>query len=479
MNLKWMSLGLIVLVAGCSNSDSGSGGSNVGPLNSKLTDSATQAFSGQTALFEASRGASQRSGQRTFFGASFDRTASTSAAKAKTSKVNQAIQSTACKIDLTQPATDGSSGGAAAEFKPMKMKISGASCPVEINMEMTMLGAGGAKPCSEAQGVMTCRFTANVKMSYQVLDQKLARELEVVSGHTNMKFEMDQTLPANQTSPNGAAGGAMVMKGNGAFDLKAVDIQGQAHLVSGTQDINLKMLMPQGDPSAGPQPMPQMFGGMKEDLRYLEESSGISSALNSTLVFNGGAPEEKYLVDGNPVSAQDYQSERDKFANSMMAFGSKSESDQQTEPVNPTPGPGPAPVPNPGPGPAPMPGPAPVPAPVPANDRQWVCVIESYSNHDVFAGYGAIEFTAKSKAEQACRNSSANACSSNATCEQQELNPQAWYCQTKNYSSGRLFGAAGASKTEAAYLANQDCFVSSGSDQTSCAGISSSTCAHQ
>jgi hypothetical protein len=336
--------------------------------------------------------------------------------------------------------------------------------------------------------VMACKFNAAMKMSYRILDEKLASQLEVTSGHMNMNFEVDQTMPAGQ---GGQADMNMVMKGKGGFDLKAVDLDGQPHLISGTQDINMKMIMPV--PSQGQQSVPQLFGGMKEELRYLHQASGVESFLRATLTMNGNNANENYSVDGVSVTAEAYVSERDKFANSMMAFGKQesangsSDTQQPTHPQPPT-----NPIPQPTSQPFPQPPTQPVPQPPtqpnpptnpqplpPSTDRKWVCVVENYSNKDVFVGYGSVEFVARSKAKQACQNTAGNSCSSLEECEQQDPNPNAWYCQTKNYATNRIFDGTGGSKTEAGYNARKACFLASGNSSSGCQTVYGSDCTRQ
>lgn len=469
---------IAALLVGCSSG--GSDDKNAQPqdkVNSKITGHASGALSGQAGVFEASQSRSQKNSNLTrvmnhkfLFAAQLQSPNSNSesqtATQEKAQRLNQSISSSACQVDLMPGAApSGPVGGAAAEFKPMKLKISGLGCPVEINFETTMIGVGG-NPCQKTQGVLSCQFRINAKMSYRVLDDKLSQELETSSGHFNMSFDIDQTLPdgsAAQASMN------MIMKGKSSIDIKAVDLQEKVHMISGSSDANITMLMPTG-PGPGPQPMPQMSGSMKEELNYLQEASGISSALSASITFSGSSPDEKYFVDGVSVTATAYANERDKFANSMMAFGTQ-DGDQNNSPGNSQPLPNPN---NPNPFPNPNPGPGPIPNPEPS-DRRWACIVDSYSPVQVFIGYGSVEFVARSKAKQACQATGVS-CSSNIFCEEQAANPKAWYCETKSYSHNLTFGGEGASKIEASYFARRACY---GSTNATCSSISDSSCAQQ
>src|SRR5688572_27353746 len=108
------------------------------------------------------------------------------------------------------------------------------------------------------------------------------------------------------------------------------------------------------------------------------------------------------------------------------------------------------------------------------NDRKWVCVSEDFSTKNVFAGYGAVEFAAKSKAKQACQAKLTGTCSSSITCDELEVNSTAWFCETKNYITGGIFNGVGASKVEAAFNARKECYIGSGSSSSNCASLGAS-----
>lgn len=482
--------GLILagLVAGCSSGGGGGGGgAPAGPadsVNSKLTSSAVGAFTGQTALFESSRG--QNNGQShaqprhvlglTEMAAMPPVNSEKAAVQAKVDRLNRVLYNGACKFETKNPTN--TTNGVPQQFQPMQVKISGAGCPLELSLQISIDGMGGASPCT-SQGAMTCRFSGQVKMSYQVLDAKLATDLQVRSGHVNLSFDIDQKMPDSSMGSGGPI--ESEFKNKAVFDFKAVDLEGHAHLISGSQDMNIKMVM---DPSSqGQTSAPQIYGGMKEDLQYLDEASGVKSTLSAVGTANGGKPEGKFFVDGNSVTESAYMTERNKFANSMMgATGESQENSNQTGSSDPTaqpqqPLPQPQPQPQPLPEPPPHP-PAPVPQP-PTGGGAWACVIQDYSTSDVFIGYGPQEFVASSKAKQACQASGGSNCEFSAKCEVQESNPQAWYCETKNYSNSRVFGGVGASKIEASYSAKKECLAKSNSSGSSCSNIAQATCVHQ
>jgi hypothetical protein len=492
MNTKLSIAVLGALIAACSNGGSGNSGPN-GNVNSKVSEKAAHTLASQTAMFEMGR---SKTGNDSNWMAddlvsSVQSTGSKSEVQQKVNLLNQSVHTTACKVEFAPTGgTVSTQSNQGLQFSPGKMKISGASCPIEVSLDITLLGASGASPCQESQAGMSCKFNAAMKMSYRVLDQKLAAELGLTSGHANMNFEIEQALPIGPSGSTGPSQFDFGMKNKAAFDLKAVDLEGQPYLLSGHQDINFKMVMPA--PGPGQTSVPQLFGGAKEDLKY--ETAGVSSSLLATATINGSSPDEKYYVDGALVTLKAYVLERQKFENSMMSMGPREqqENPSQTSQPAPMPVPGqatPGPVPQP-PVPAPQPPvpapqpPAPIPQPPapapqpPAGDRKWICVSEDYSNKNVFVGYGSVEFVAKSKAKQACQAASPNSCSASMTCEEQEANPNSWFCETKNYATGGVYNGSGASKTEASYAARKDCFDASGSSSGSCQTPYSSDCVH-
>jgi hypothetical protein len=518
------SLALVALLAGCSQGGSGAGQEPASKVNSKINGSASKALTGQTALFEVSRtlsggdkGASRFASTmalREVMAASESSIGAKGTVQVKVGRVNSVIKQGACKVDLAKtptaqkPSSSSDNGSitssAADQFAPLNMKIAGGGCPIEISFNVDMK-ALAQNPCQEVQGGMSCRFNAVMKMNYRVLDQRLAEELGVTSGHMNLSFDIDQKMPTGQQSTSSMN---MSMKGKAVVDMKAVDLEGQAYLVSGAQDVNMNMTMPSQYDQA-----PQIFGAMKEDLQYLHEASGTRSALSASVTMNGNSADEKYLVDGVAVTAQAYLSERDKFANSMIEFtvknngqeqGAGSEqiphrNDRSQQPGGDYPQPGggfPQPgsgfpdpnsgFPQPGSGFPQQPGdgfpqPNPIPSqPAPSTgsgSHAWVCMLDNYRTNEVFVGYGANQFVAKSMAEQACHEGeNGSSCGSSISCEKQESNPNAWFCQTRNYRTGRIFNATGASKTEAGYFARSSCVSASGTDAGSCEQVSASDC---
>ncbi|MBL7670072.1 MAG: hypothetical protein JNM39_06270 [Bdellovibrionaceae bacterium] len=184
-------------------------------------------------------------------------------------------------------------------------------------MNMTIVGINGGAICSERPGAFVCQFNINVNMTYRVQDEKLAKDLQASSGHIKMRLGMEQTSPSKDNQMD------MNIKSKADLDLKVVDPNSKAYLISGAQEFKMQI----ASQSAGPESSPdmsagvQMFGGMSEQLHYSAEATGVESDLNASIVFNGNsAPEEKYFVDDVFVSSEAYASERDKFSNSMMTF---------------------------------------------------------------------------------------------------------------------------------------------------------------
>lgn len=487
--MKYQYILIAALLAGCSQG--GSSNSDQNPkstVNSKITGSAASALSGQTAVFEASRSLSQSSGMA-FTESALPRIAMMEAmsggrggseVEAKTSRIATLIQNGGCQIDLQKPNQSGAMDGTIAEnFSPLKMKIAGSTCPMEISFEMLMTSPAG-QPCQSTKHGMVCFFTATVKMTYRVLDANLASELGVANGQSNMTFEVNQTLPSQSGSMSsdpmsGEEPMKMAIKGKANIFSKAVDLSGGAHLITGEQNINMTMVI---SPQAGS--VPQAAGSVQEGLKYLQTASGVESNLSAELIMKGNSADEKYFVDGVRVTAQAYMSERDKFANSMMAFTTNG--DQQTPDRGGRPSPdtgyppgGDLPPSNTGHTPSNPSTPS-----QPSPSGEWVCVIENYDSRNVFIGYGTQEFIARSHATQACQGAgSVTSCSSVYKCEQQELSVDAWYCEAKNSDTGRVFGRSGHSKVEAGYFARRECFHFSGSSARSCGTVYDSDCVRQ
>lgn len=489
--MKFLLLGLsfALMLTGCSGG-SGSGHNETpnGQVKSKIDEKAERTLTGQTALIEASQGiATNKSNKETPDNSVIFSAVSTNSdvhskalVQEKTKLANKTIRPNVCTFNVEQ-LSNSATTGLASQITPFKLSITGSNCPVEINMEMTLTGVNNDKPCSQQQSLTVCNFTTNVKMNYRVRDQKLAEELEVQSGSINLAFNVEQTLPGNtqQSEQN------MMIKTKATFDLKAIDLVGQVLLVTGSQDINMSMTMTTPSSGSNQMPVPQIFGSAKEDLRYLQESTNTSSSLSANVKFNGSSqPDEKYFVDGVSVTAEAYANERNKFANSMMAFDTNEQNENgngngsqptptPTTIIVPTPLPTATPIPFPTATPMPNPQPTATPFPMPTPENQnWACLIEDYSSHDIFIGYGANEFIATSNAKQTCSQLPQHQCSSYADCEEQKTNYDSWFCEIKNNKTNRIFNGSGRSKIEATYNARKYCLSASGKNADSCSKYS-------
>lgn len=167
MKLQIQSLVLMVFLAGCGTGGGSGGNAPAGdPKNSKITGVASGAFSGQTALFEAGnqmgRGKAGTGNNQILATLVLDSAAANlapegksalppdgkSAVQKKGQTLGQSLQSSQCKIDLPKAENQNKSlSGAAGQFPPMHMKISGSACPLEMNLEIEIAGADGAGPC--------------------------------------------------------------------------------------------------------------------------------------------------------------------------------------------------------------------------------------------------------------------------------------------------------------------------------------------
>lgn len=502
MKMKSLPILMAALLLGCGGKGSSDGGNNRAPtdkFDSKITGNSANALSGQAAVFDAGlnlAGFSPKNqrGLSPLFSNFMSASYAPPSKESKAEHVKATVQNGACKINLNKEDFQMPSENS-FPLAPFKMQIAGTSCPLAINFNVTFTGYD-ENPCKEAPNGMVCRFDVDVKMSYRVLDRRLVQELGVSSGSATLVFNIDQSLPMGPSS----AGAPMIqtLKADVSFHLKAVDLEGAAHLISGSNFADMKIVM---DPQS--YAMPQFFGAMKEELQYLQEATKISSKLWASINVKGQSADEKYFVDGVRVTAKAYQRERDKFANSIMTFEANFGSEEPDHGDSAPPYPTPPPMPEyPGPNfpPAPefpqQPGyppsnpfppgsgfpqePAQPPAPTPSPEKgNWACVIEDHRTSDVFIGYGANKFIAESKAKQKCEASGSASCSIFSDCDALEANPQAWYCETSNTRTGRHFGGEGRSKIEAGYFARKECIKQSGTNANFCMKAYDSDCVRQ
>lgn len=482
--LKLATCLLFGITVGCGGKN-GSGSGGGGPT--QLSDKASRAFSGQTALFEASRSSAQGrefglTNSALIMRAAAGSPSSKDQVNAKTQQASQMINPSVCKIaPLFKKTTGTDLKGANAVFAPMEMKISGASCPVEVSLKIDT----SAPDCQQLDGQEVCHYKSTVQMAYQVLDDKLAQTLEVRSGHVNMSFDLNQSnvAPGSMSGEGGKI--SLIMKNKASIDFRAVDLAGQANLLNGSLDFDLKQNIDFGkmDPNSSqpPEMKFEIFGAAHENMRYVQESTGESLTLSAEFAANGGpnTAVEKYFINGQAVTSDQYRQEHEKFQNSMMSAaggsaptgGSTGSSTGGSAPTQPQDSQGPQ-APNTGGG---QTQPVPPVQSQPPSESRWVCMTENYSTRQVFVGYGSIEFAAKSRAEKACNDVQASC--GLTTCEQREGDTQAWFCEIRNYGNNRSFNGSGASKLEATYMARSQCFTESGADAASCSTYA--TCARQ
>ena len=499
-----MAAALSLLAACGSNGGGGNGGGGGG---ARISGAGSNTLTGQAAIFSASE--SQRGDNGPVRGLSADVTRMASAAvdqkssgpnetqkavqqksKSASDKLNSAIAKGQCQRKFNWDPVTGKVSGSAAAMKPFTLSIKGASCPVEIEFKMVMSAMGG-EPCKDEEKGTRCKFDNSVKLSYQVRDEKLASELGVRSGSLMIDMKMDDLMPGGgSSSGSGMPSMGMTSKRDLKVDIKAIDLAGKALLVKGTVNVDQKLQFPDMSQGSGDMSMPMLIVG-KEEILYSNEADGSNIAFLSTIKADGGSqPEEKYFINGAGVSADDYKTQRELLEVTLgedMGGSGEDGGKPTPEPMpnpnpnpnpNPYPNPNPNPYPNPNPNPNPYPNPNPNPNPNPAPTGQWFCVTKSYSPHQVFAGYGTSEFMATSKAKQACQSTNASCSGLSMSCDQLEAQQDAWFCETKNYSNGKVFNASGASKLEASYLAVQQCLISSGTNGN-CQDHLSATCQHQ
>lgn len=334
-------------MVGCSSG----GGDNKGPradVRSKITDKGNNALTGQTAVFEATQGLG---GGRSFMtevvaniaGKNENLSESKKATKGKVGRINSAIHNGQCQIQNRHPSNANAEigYGSIGSFPQMQITIAGPQCPVEVDLAITIAG-NSEDICQESGKMKTCKFAANMKMTYQIVDRRLAEELQVTSGRMNMRFNIEQAFPGDSSSSSPNETINIIMKRNTEISFEAFDLNNQAHVVTGTQNFDINMTM---TPSPNSNNADQVIATMKEDLQYKHEASNTSSSFSANISVNGNNARELYTIDGISVTGETYATEREKFANSMMTPG---QNDQNSSPnkreddrLSPTPQPAP------------------------------------------------------------------------------------------------------------------------------------------
>lgn len=371
--MKMKYLLLFGFLAGCS---SGGGGSSV--PGARISENASRSLTGQAAVFEAGRtltGDGSRSRSLQFMASANMAPPEPSVIANKSKSAYEAmlgsIGKNQCKKEFGWTPVAGKIEGSAAAFRPFSLTVKGINCPLELELSIEMPGLTG-KPCTESDQNSSCSFTAKMKMVYQVRDDQLAKELGVRSGSAILNMTMNNTFPASSTTggmdarPNEMN---MAMKADSDVAFKAVDLEGQVQLVSGTSNIDVTMTVPEMKPDQPSSGMPFTNGAFKEDLRYLNQADNTSVTLLATGKISGENAQESYLINGKPVNQEEYIKQRNLFAISLMNL--EIDPSQQQ----------PQPQPNP---------PQPQPAPQPGHPL-WACVIQSSTDKSVYIGYGAIE----------------------------------------------------------------------------------------
>lgn len=351
MNIKFRYLVIAAFMVSCSKSEN----SNFPPLphplppeEPKIISNGSGALTGQTALFEVSQNLGEKRGlTNAVLTLPADTTPSEArkTIKGKVSRIHEVITAENCQIEASQP-TDkiDPSNGAAALFPRFKVVIAGPHCPMEVTLNMNVVGDSSDthEICNDSPKEKVCKFIGRMEMSYRILDEKLSEELQVSNGELHMLFKVEQTFAGDsslsiQEPPN------MVMKGSTEFEFKAFEPKGQTHLVIGSQafDVNMSLPVP-GDPDE----TLHMISTVKEDVQYEDKTTQVSATFSASINTNGNNSQENYMIDGTAVTAETYASGREKFANSMMKFGKKNNNKELPNPF-PNPGRGPGQIPPP------------------------------------------------------------------------------------------------------------------------------------
>lgn len=144
-------------------------------------------------------------------------------------------------------------------------------------------------------------------MTYRIGIENLATELQVKNGEMNLKFEAEQTISLDEANLT-----MMDVKVNSDVEIKAVDPSYQAYLVSGSQDIDEKVVDESSNEEVGsaPNSKSKTIGKRNENLIYRNVSHNVDSKLRSSRILTESSVEEKYLVDENAVTGKAYSKER-------------------------------------------------------------------------------------------------------------------------------------------------------------------------
>lgn len=309
--------------------------------NSKITSNGIGALTGQTAIFEASQSLGGKSGlakQIFALAANAIPSEAKQATKGKVTRIQDAVTSGKCRIDSVRPPDKiDSSHGAAAFFPRMKVIISGPNCPMEVTLDLNLVGESSDTHdiCKDSSDVKVCKFTGHMDMTYRILDENFSADLQVKNGEMKMLFKVEQTYPGGSSSSSRRPS-SMVMKGKTEFEFKAFETKGQTHIVTGSQNFDVSMALPTSGTPNGASPM---VATATENVQYLDQVQQTSSNFSASININANSSQETYTIDGAAVTAEVYSAERDKFANSMLAFGKKN-SNGHSEPPNPIPNPG-------------------------------------------------------------------------------------------------------------------------------------------
>ncbi|MGE0633856.1 MAG: hypothetical protein AB7O96_15685, partial [Pseudobdellovibrionaceae bacterium] len=382
--------------------------------------------------------------------------------------LQEAKNNNRCTIESTLPEQTGRpQQNSAGNLPRFNISVGGLQCPVVVKTDVTM-ETPQADLCSDEKESTLCKFSAKVKMTFQVQDPGLQTELQVVSGEMNVTIEMNQMEQLKDGEFF-----APVMKNKINADMKIVDLEGHAHIIVGHSEIDMTMSgmdMPdfEQSPSSGSveMPIPMWKGKAEDEWSYSNDKTGEAIHLYATLLANDPQPVAKYYVNDVEVDAKTYEIERENFQKSLLI-----DAGMNGGPNGPNPG-----MP-PGPGGPNGPGESENdedPATEPADPREkWACMVEDVHTGQgiISIGYGAVEFAAKARAEEACRSNGGHYCDNTPKCAKQSGRIDAWFCKAENTFTSGVYSNVGRSIVEAQYLAKQKCLEASGNRGRYCESL--------
>lgn len=492
----------LILSLACSNDDSKDGGKK--PENKpkqKITGAAANALTGQAAIFDAGRGLGGANMQGTSMRIASDSIPGGDSRRIVQSKeqimertISEAIRDGKCNISTPDQPRNPGNGEVMPEFPEVEVGLTGVRCPMNLSLKIKLVGDGNSTQfCQETATSIDCKFKAGGELTYSIQDQDLQEKMGVTSGFLKMEFDMAQRKKKDSRT---AQFSAMSIKGTLKVKITALDLENVTHSIIGQRNFAIEgdLSRPSVPRRGPPSEMPETQVTANEDLSYSNSRNSGGVVLKSSIAVKGQAVKETYTIDGQIVTAEVYQLERQKFSNSMMDIGSGGESSggngnppSESNPTDPNfpseppidepPVTQPPPVTRPPTTPPTRPAPPVIEDPIqPPSALGYTCLFKNSSSNTLHLGEGSVVEMAKSFAKQSCqRGRYSSSCVQVSECEAIESAEANWFCESTNSSFDRNYSGTGRNAMEAGYLAFQECVADTGS-ASKCLTVSRRSC---